>query len=87
MTSPTANWGDQELRLTDAVSVLQGAANGKYPSGNSILVRGQGETMIIDPSVTVVELGGASAPVDVVVNSHGHEDHVAGNGVPINHKP
>jgi glyoxylase-like metal-dependent hydrolase (beta-lactamase superfamily II) len=80
MTSPIADWGDSELRLTDRVSVLTGADGGKYPSGNSILVRGDGETMIIDPSITVVEKGGVSLPVDLIVNSHSHEDHVAGNG-------
>jgi len=74
-------WGDDERRLTDSVSVLVGDANGAYPSGNSLLVKGRAETLIIDPSVTVVERGGAPVPVDAVVNSHSHEDHVAGNGL------
>jgi glyoxylase-like metal-dependent hydrolase (beta-lactamase superfamily II) len=76
----TADWGEDERRLTDTVSVLVGPANGAYPSGNSLLVRGAGESLIIDPSVTVVERGGAPVPVDAVVNSHSHEDHLAGNG-------
>jgi glyoxylase-like metal-dependent hydrolase (beta-lactamase superfamily II) len=75
------DWGDQELRLTDRVSVLVGAESGKYPSGNSVLVRGDGERVIIDPSVTVVDKGGAPLPIDAVINSHGHEDHLAGNGL------
>lgn len=75
------DWGDAERVLTDAVSVLTGAENGKYPSGNSLLVRGRGETVIIDPSVTVVERGGAPVPVDAILNSHSHEDHIAGNGL------
>ena len=75
------DWGDDERRLTDSVSVLVGDANGAYPSGNSLLVRGRAETVIIDPSVTVVERGGAPVPVDAVINSHSHEDHVAGNGL------
>lgn len=75
-----ADWGDDERRLTDAVSVLAGAANGSYPSGNSVLVRGAGETVLIDPSVSVVERGGAPVPVDAILNSHSHEDHLAGNG-------
>jgi glyoxylase-like metal-dependent hydrolase (beta-lactamase superfamily II) len=74
-----ADWGDAERRLTSAVSVLVGDANGAYPSGNSLLVRGAGETVLIDPSVTVVARG-APAAVDAVVNSHAHEDHMAGNG-------
>ncbi len=75
------SWGDDERRLTDSVSVLCGTNNGGYPSGNSVLVRGAGETIIIDPSVDVVDRGGAPAPIDAVINSHSHEDHIAGNGL------
>lgn len=74
------DWGDDERRLTDSVSVLIGDANGAYPSGNTLLVRGAGETVLIDPSVTVVERGGAPIAIDAVINSHSHEDHMAGNG-------
>ena len=52
-----------------------------YPSGNSLLIEGGAETVLIDPSVTVVENGGAPVAVDALINSHGHEDHVAGNGL------
>jgi glyoxylase-like metal-dependent hydrolase (beta-lactamase superfamily II) len=75
-----ADWGDDERRLTSSVSVLVGDENGAYPSGNTLLVRGAGESVVIDPSVTVVARGGAPAPVDAVINSHSHEDHMAGNG-------
>ena len=74
------DWGADERRLNETVSVLVGPSNGAYPSGNSLLVRGAAETMIIDPSVTVAQRGGAPASVDLVVNSHSHEDHLAGNG-------
>lgn len=74
------DWGDAEVRLSEHVSVLVGADNGKYPSGNSLLVRGDGETVVIDPSVDVVARGGVPADVDAVINSHSHEDHLAGNG-------
>ena len=43
-----------ERLLTARVSVLVGANEGRYPSGNSLVVRGDGEAVIIDPSVTVV---------------------------------
>jgi glyoxylase-like metal-dependent hydrolase (beta-lactamase superfamily II) len=76
----TADWGDAELRLTDRVSVLVGDDNGRYPSGNSLLVRGEGEAVIIDPSVDVVTRGGAPVAIDAVINSHSHEDHMPGNG-------
>ena len=75
------DWADAERRLTGHVSVLVGTDNGKYPSGNSLLVRGDGEAVIIDPSVDVVSRGGAPVRVDAVINSHSHEDHMPGNGL------
>lgn len=74
------DWSDASRSLTDAVTVLVGPDNGAYPTGNSLVVRGAGETVIIDPSVTVADRGGAPVPVDAVLNSHSHEDHLAGNG-------
>ena len=55
----TTDWGDDERRLTSTVSVLVGDDNGAYPSGNTLLVRGAGESVVIDPSVTVVANGAA----------------------------
>ena len=81
MSAQVVDWGTEERKLTDRVSVLCGAANGSYPSGNSILIRGSAESAIIDPSLSVVERGGAPVVVDAVINSHGHEDHMAGNGL------
>ncbi len=77
---PMTGWNEDARKLTDRVTALVGADNGAYPSGNSLVVKGAGETIIIDPSVTVVERGGAGVPIDAVVNSHAHEDHLAGNG-------
>lgn len=81
MSAAIVDWGDRELKLTDSVSVLLGAERGVYPSGNSVLMRGQAEVAIIDPSVTVVATGGAPLEVDLVLNSHSHEDHLPGNGL------
>ena len=81
MAAQIVDWGENERKLTDRVSVLNGPTPGHYPSGNSILVRGSDESMVIDPSISVVEAGGAPVKVDLVVNSHGHEDHLAGNGL------
>jgi len=78
--SLTADWGDAQRHLTERVSVLVGDDNGKYPSGNSLVIGGDGEAVIIDPSVTVVARGGAPMSVDAVINSHSHEDHMPGNG-------
>src|SRR4051812_21043336 len=75
------DWGEAERKLTSAVSVLSGADNGAYPAANSLLVKGAGETVLIDPSVSIVAKGGAPVAVDALINSHSHEDHVAGNGL------
>jgi glyoxylase-like metal-dependent hydrolase (beta-lactamase superfamily II) len=74
-----AEWGEDERKLTDRVSVLIGSDNGKYPSGNTLVVRGESECFVIDPSVDVVARGGAPVKVDAVLNSHAHEDHIPGN--------
>ena len=81
MSAAIVDWGAGEHKLTDKVSVLLGAERGGYPSGNSILIRGSSESALIDPSVSVVAEGGAPVVVDAVINSHGHEDHLSGNGL------
>jgi glyoxylase-like metal-dependent hydrolase (beta-lactamase superfamily II) len=59
------------------VDVLVGARRGAYPYGNSLLVRGTAETLVVDPSLSLV----AGAPAaDLVLVSHAHEDHIAGLG-------
>ncbi|MFK0292556.1 MBL fold metallo-hydrolase [Streptomyces sp. NPDC090442] len=60
-----------------AVSVLVGANSGAYPYGNSLLVRGTDQILVVDPSLSLVR---AAPPADVVLVSHAHEDHVAGLG-------
>ncbi len=66
-------------RQFGAVTVLLGQQNGKYPHGNSLWVRGREVTAVIDPSLSVVaradELQGRA---DLIIQSHVHEDHVAG---------
>lgn len=67
-----------EDRTIGHVTVLFGERGGKYPHGNSLVVRGAEETVIVDPSRSLV--GRERLPrVDRVLNSHCHEDHVAGN--------
>jgi len=63
-----------------ATTVLFGDRSGKYPEGNSLLVAGRDETILVDPSVAVAEGRVDVQRVDRVLNSHCHEDHVAGNG-------
>ena len=68
----------QERRI-GAVTVLFGERGGKYPHGNTLAVRGSEECLVIDPSLGLLPRSGALPPADRVVNSHCHEDHVAGN--------
>jgi glyoxylase-like metal-dependent hydrolase (beta-lactamase superfamily II) len=61
------------------VTVLTGERGGKYPHGNSLLVRGTDATIVVDPSLSLIPRRGELGRVDHVLNSHAHEDHVAGN--------
>ncbi len=67
----------EELELGNT-TVLFGARQGKYPQGNSMLVRGTEKTAIIDPSLGVVARQDNLPEVDLIILSHCHEDHVAG---------
>ena len=69
----------EDRPLGRATTVLFGERGGKYPQGNSLLVRGAEETLIVDPSLGVIPRRAALPRIDRVVNSHAHEDHVAGN--------
>ena len=60
------------------VTVLVGEKTGKYPDGNSVLIRGRDATALFDPSLSVHRRAAELGAVDLVVQSHVHEDHVAG---------
>lgn len=64
-------------KLGPHTTVLVGDHEGRYPAGNSVLIRGADATALVDPSTSV-----ASEPpdidVDLIVLTHAHEDHVAG---------
>ena len=65
-------------RTIGPVTVLFGRDGGKYPHGNSLLVRGEAETVVIDPSLGIVARGTPSPRADRILLSHCHEDHLAG---------
>jgi glyoxylase-like metal-dependent hydrolase (beta-lactamase superfamily II) len=69
-----------------AVTVLYGDRRGKYPHGNTLIVRGREQALAIDPSLGLVARGSSPPRVDRVLHSHCHEDHFAGSflypGVP-----
>jgi glyoxylase-like metal-dependent hydrolase (beta-lactamase superfamily II) len=69
----------EDRRLGRATTVLFGERGGKYPQGNSLLVAGAEEALLLDPSLGMVPRRGRLPRVDRIVNSHCHEDHVAGN--------
>ena len=66
-------------RRLGRATVLTGERGGKYPHGNSLLVEGTEETLVVDPSLSLLVRRAELPRVDRVVNSHCHEDHVAGN--------
>ena len=68
-----------EERAIGCVTVLFGERGGKYPQGNALLVRGGEETAVIDPGLGLLPRRHALPRVDRVLNSHCHEDHIAGN--------
>jgi glyoxylase-like metal-dependent hydrolase (beta-lactamase superfamily II) len=71
--------GRADVRL-GAVTVLTGIDRGRYPHGNSVLVQGSEQNLLIDPSVSLgLRSGPAADRVDQIFNSHAHEDHVASN--------
>lgn len=60
------------------VRVLVGPDRGRYPNGNSLLVVGERETLLVDPSLPLATPDRELPRVDRVVLSHVHEDHFAG---------
>jgi glyoxylase-like metal-dependent hydrolase (beta-lactamase superfamily II) len=58
------------------VTVLRAAGGGAYPYGNTLLVRGSGGSLLVDPSLALDE----PPEADAVLVSHAHEDHVVGLG-------
>lgn len=71
----------EQRELGQHVTVLFGHEQGKYPDGNSVLVRGAQGSVVIDPSLSVHAM--AQQPtgplsVDMVLLTHMHEDHAAG---------
>ncbi len=65
-------------RRLGCVTVFGGEQGGRYPHGNTVLVEGREETVLIDPSLAVVPRAASLPRVDRVFLSHCHEDHLAG---------
>lgn len=67
-----------ETRRVGAATVLFGPRGGKYPDGNSLLVRGSEESLVVDPSLGLLPRRDELPHIDRAVLSHCHEDHLAG---------
>ncbi len=67
----------EELKI-GPVRVLFGRGGGKYPHGNTLLVEGTQQTIVIDPSLALHERAAPPPRADRVLLSHCHEDHLAG---------
>jgi len=59
------------------VTYLMSPSGGRYPDGNSILVEGERESVLIDPAIGLNTRERALPRVDRVLHSHCHEDHIA----------
>ncbi|MCW0216306.1 MAG: MBL fold metallo-hydrolase [Pseudonocardia sp.] len=57
------------------VCLLRAANDGGYPYGNSLLVRGSAGTLLVDPSLALIEEDDLP-DADAVWVSHAHEDHL-----------
>lgn len=67
-----------EQRDIGPLTVLFGFENGKYPYGNSLLVRGEKRQAMIDPGLGMVARRSVLPEASMVMHSHTHEDHIAG---------
>ncbi|MBL4583280.1 MAG: MBL fold metallo-hydrolase [Pseudomonadales bacterium] len=68
--SPILNFG--------ASTVFIGRNGGKFPYGNSVLVQGSEESIVIDPSKSFKNHFDQLPKIDRIILSHCHQDHVAG---------
>jgi glyoxylase-like metal-dependent hydrolase (beta-lactamase superfamily II) len=71
--------GELETQTLGAVTVLFGERRGRYPQGNSLLIAGGEESVIVDPSLGLLPRAKRLPRVDRVLHSHCHEDHIAGS--------
>lgn len=67
----------QQRALGPHVTVLFGHEQGKYPDGNTVLVRGTAGSLVIDPALSARTVQ-PPLQVDMVLLTHTHEDHAAG---------
>ena len=69
-----------EDRQIGCARILFGENNGKYPDANCVLVEGVTERVLLDTTPGLVQRGHEAVdPIDRILLTHCHEDHLAGN--------
>ena len=71
----------QRVHVTGPVWLLVGQRLGSFPHCHGVLIKGRGQTALVDTGCggeILTELA-ASDEVDLVLNTHTHPDHSAGN--------
>src|SRR5215211_6874055 len=56
------------------VTLLTSPEGGRYPSGNSLLIRGTEGTVLVDPSLEVDRRGGAGGDIEFILSGFGMAD-------------
>ncbi len=66
--------------VKNKVFFVEGTNKGRYPYSNSLLIEDE-TVMLIDtgPGPEIIPEIAREKNIDLVVNSHGHEDHICGN--------
>ena len=69
------------------VRIYFGEKNGMYPDGNQVIVQGTRQKAVFDSPLVSNRIGDDFDQADLVIQSHIHEDHMAGlhrlNGTPV----
>lgn len=65
--------------VLEKTTVLMAENGGKYPDGNSLLVQGTEQSVLIDPAVSIATRLDKLPKINRVLHSHCHEDHFAGS--------
>jgi glyoxylase-like metal-dependent hydrolase (beta-lactamase superfamily II) len=76
--SPSTRYATPEAVRLGPVEVFVGAAGGKYPDGNYVVVQGADSRVSFDMPVASVDLPRECLGTDLVILGHVHEDHTAG---------
>jgi len=66
-------------KITECITLIKGENQGKFPFSHSILIEDD-TTALIDTGCGITTLKQVKN-IDVVINSHSHPDHTAGNWV------